>query len=144
MRLKFLFQNISFHSDFNFSRIFKSRCLQLICYSSLPQTSSKVTCRYSEMHTPSKSKFHFTLDRGLLVGFEGVDRAGKSTQTELLLRWIRENRIVSSESNSSAQTGPYAELIKFPERSTPVGKIIDSYLKKDVRYWCSSISFIID
>ena len=86
------------------------------------------------MHTPSKSQFHFTLDRGLLIAFEGVDRAGKSTQIELLLRWIRENRTVSSEGNSPAKAGPYAELIKFPERSTPVGKIIDSYLKNAVRY----------
>ena len=77
--------------------------------------------------------FNFIFDRGLLIALEGVDRAGKSTQTELLLKWILENRIVSSEGNSDSQAGPYAELIKFPERSTPVGKIIDSYLKKDVR-----------
>ena len=133
MRLNLLFQNKSFRSYFNFSRIFKFCCLQLDSYSSLPYKFYTVTCRYSQMHSPSKSQFYFTLDRGHLVGFEGVDRAGKSTQTELLLRWLRENRIVSSGGNSM-QTEPHAELIKFPERLTPVGKIIDSYLKKDVRY----------
>lgn len=50
--------------------------------------------------------------RGALIVIEGLDRAGKSTQVA---------RIAQSIS---------AKTIKFPERTTPVGKMIDSYLGK--------------
>lgn len=86
------------------------------------------------MLNSSKLYFPFTLDRGLLVAFEGVDRAGKSTQTELLLKWVQESSVPKflKESGSPDKTKQCSktELIKFPERSTPVGKIIDSYLRK--------------
>ncbi|XP_054770675.1 thymidylate kinase-like [Lytechinus pictus] len=55
--------------------------------------------------------------RGALVVFEGCDRSGKSTQCKKLVDSLREN-------------GLKAELMRFPERSTTIGKVIDSYLKK--------------
>jgi len=56
---------------------------------------------------------------GLLIVFEGCDRCGKSTQTQRLL-------------NTLKTTGRQAVAMRFPERSTPLGKTIDQYLKKDI------------
>lgn len=50
--------------------------------------------------------------RGQLILVEGLDRTGKTTQTELLLDRL----------------SPNVELIKFPKRDTPIGKIINEYL----------------
>ncbi|SCU86109.1 LAME_0D04544g1_1 [Lachancea meyersii CBS 8951] len=52
--------------------------------------------------------------RGKLILIEGLDRTGKSTQAA---------KLVESLSNQ-------ARLVKFPERSTPIGKLINQYLKE--------------
>lgn len=54
--------------------------------------------------------------RGAFILFEGVDRCGKTTQTKLLADYCQ-------ESNGSS------ELIRFPNRDTTIGKLIDSYLR---------------
>jgi dTMP kinase len=54
--------------------------------------------------------------RGKLIVIEGLDRAGKSTQVERLATHL-------------AQQGQKAERIRFPDRTTPIGKSIDAYLK---------------
>ncbi|KAF3988340.1 hypothetical protein FT663_02374 [Candidozyma haemuli var. vulneris] len=48
--------------------------------------------------------------RGTLILIEGLDRSGKSTQGEILAGKLN------------------AELVKFPDRSTPIGQIINQYL----------------
>lgn len=48
--------------------------------------------------------------RGNLILIEGLDRSGKSTQAEILTQKLD------------------AQLIKYPDRLTPIGKIIDKYL----------------
>ncbi|KAI1075915.1 thymidylate kinase-domain-containing protein [Whalleya microplaca] len=54
--------------------------------------------------------------RGAFVVFEGMDRAGKTTQAKLLqLRCVESGREV--------------RFMRFPDRSTPIGQMIDSYLK---------------
>lgn len=50
--------------------------------------------------------------RGLLILVEGLDRTGKSTQASILLEKLK----------------PNAELVKFPDRTTPIGQLINSYL----------------
>ncbi|XP_069327855.1 thymidylate kinase isoform X4 [Eulemur rufifrons] len=55
--------------------------------------------------------------RGALIVLEGVDRAGKSTQA---------GRLVAALSAA----GRRAELLRFPERSTEIGKLLSSYLEK--------------
>mmetsp|Transcript_30529 Transcript_30529/g.94552 ORF Transcript_30529/g.94552 Transcript_30529/m.94552 type:complete len:214 (-) Transcript_30529:32-673(-) len=57
--------------------------------------------------------------RGAFVVFEGVDRAGKSTQCKLLAEGLRAK-------------GRDAKLINFPDRSTEIGKMIDRYLRKEL------------
>ncbi len=57
-----------------------------------------------------------TQKRGLLIAFEGLDRAGKSTQVDLLKEYLNKmNYSVTS--------------LKFPQRDTLTGKTIDDYLK---------------
>jgi len=53
--------------------------------------------------------------RGALIVFEGGDRCGKTTQTQLLVQSLQ-------------SMGLKAELWRFPDRTTPTGKMIDSYL----------------
>ncbi|PVH15480.1 thymidylate kinase [Candidozyma duobushaemuli] len=48
--------------------------------------------------------------RGTLILIEGLDRSGKSTQAEILAKKLD------------------ADLVKFPDRSTPIGQIINRYL----------------
>ncbi|GMM51847.1 bifunctional thymidylate/uridylate kinase [Starmerella bacillaris] len=52
---------------------------------------------------------------GRLIVIEGLDRAGKSTQCSRLFRTLEQN-------------GRNVEMIKFPDRGTPMGQIIDKYL----------------
>lgn len=58
-------------------------------------------------------------ERGIFVVLEGVDRSGKSTQCQLLVQSLRALRRT-------------AELVRFPDRSTEIGGLIDKYLKRDV------------
>ena len=56
----------------------------------------------------------FNGHRGAFILFEGVDRSGKSTQAGMLANYI-----------ASKQT---SEFIRFPERTSVIGKLINSYL----------------
>jgi dTMP kinase len=55
------------------------------------------------------------MKRGVLIAIEGIDRTGKSTQANLLQKYLN-----SQNKNT--------ELLKFPDRSTIFGKQINSYL----------------
>ncbi|OCH86951.1 thymidylate kinase [Obba rivulosa] len=56
--------------------------------------------------------------RGAFVVIEGLDRSGKSTQCTLLLEQLR-------------SAGVDVKLLKVPDRTTTIGKVIDSYLRKE-------------
>ncbi|RFU71960.1 thymidylate kinase [Trichoderma arundinaceum] len=57
--------------------------------------------------------------RGAFIVLEGLDRSGKTTQVKLLeQRFVEEGRPV--------------KVMRFPDRSTPIGQMIDSYLKSNV------------
>jgi dTMP kinase len=53
--------------------------------------------------------------RGAFIVLEGVDRCGKTTQSALLLK-----KLIS--------LGIAAVAMRFPDRTTPVGQLINSYL----------------
>jgi len=53
--------------------------------------------------------------QGRLIVFEGLDRSGKSTQCERLVQHLRSK-------------GQAIEHMRFPNRSTPIGRMINSYL----------------
>lgn len=57
-----------------------------------------------------------TNKRGALIALEGIDRAGKTTQCEKLVVAL-------------GQSGRKAETMRFPDRTTPIGQIISSYLE---------------
>ena len=60
-----------------------------------------------------------TARRGAFLVLEGLDRSGKSTQVKRLVESLESRGVLVSE-------------IRFPDRSTAIGKIIDSYLKKEI------------
>ncbi|XP_018419444.1 PREDICTED: thymidylate kinase isoform X2 [Nanorana parkeri] len=55
--------------------------------------------------------------RGALIVLEGADRAGKSTQAKRLVESLKER-------------GYQAEGMRFPERTTEIGRLVGSYLEK--------------
>ncbi|KIW07104.1 thymidylate kinase, variant [Verruconis gallopava] len=57
--------------------------------------------------------------RGSLIVFEGLDRAGKSTQCERLVESLKAE-------------GRAVKHMRFPDRTTPIGRMINDYLKGDV------------
>ncbi|KAI9781212.1 MAG: Thymidylate kinase [Candelina submexicana] len=54
--------------------------------------------------------------RGTLIVIEGLDKAGKSTQCARLVERLK-------------REGKKVRHMRFPDRSTPIGRMIDSYLK---------------
>lgn len=58
-----------------------------------------------------------TKQRGALIVLEGVDRCGKTTQVARLVKSLRAN-------------GLAAEAIRFPDRTTTIGTMINAYLAK--------------
>ncbi|XP_018378561.1 PREDICTED: thymidylate kinase [Trachymyrmex cornetzi] len=57
--------------------------------------------------------------RGALIVLEGCDRAGKSTQVKMLMNALNDLRIP-------------AKARAFPNRKTPVGTILNSFLSKEI------------
>jgi dTMP kinase len=55
------------------------------------------------------------MTRGALILIEGLDRAGKSSQCELLLKRLKSDNVE-------------VQLLKFPDRTTNIGKMINEYL----------------
>ena len=55
--------------------------------------------------------------RGLLIVFEGCDRSGKTSQCKRLVDELNKTHNIATRS------------MRFPERSTSIGKVIDEYLK---------------
>eukprot|EP00462_Mataza_sp_D1_P001544 CAMPEP_0175095532 /NCGR_PEP_ID=MMETSP0086_2-20121207/4209_1 /TAXON_ID=136419 /ORGANISM="Unknown Unknown, Strain D1" /LENGTH=217 /DNA_ID=CAMNT_0016368793 /DNA_START=141 /DNA_END=794 /DNA_ORIENTATION=- len=66
------------------------------------------------MSSSTEEKQH-TKKRGAFILLEGMDRAGKSTQCEMLHSFLNKN-------------GFQAEHLRFPDRTTAIGKMINSYL----------------
>ena len=56
------------------------------------------------------------MGRGALIIFEGCDKSGKSTQCRKLVEFLNNN-------------GHKAEQGRFPERSTAIGNVINSYIE---------------
>ena len=57
--------------------------------------------------------------RGLLIVFEGLDKSGKTTQSKLLCEAL------------NAKSYP-SESWRYPDRNTSIGKLINSYLCKQI------------
>ncbi|KAI6149242.1 thymidylate kinase [Pisolithus tinctorius] len=62
--------------------------------------------------------------RGAFIVIEGLDRSGKSTQAAIL-----QSRLQGPEQSTTK-----AVLIKFPDRTTTIGKMIDAYLRSQSEF----------
>lgn len=69
------------------------------------------------------------LKRGMLIVLEGNDRVGKTTQAKKLVEWL---------SNQGRKT----RFVCFPDRSTPIGALIDQYLKGELKMHNNSIHLL--
>eukprot|EP01121_Diplochlamys_sp_Union-15-3_P001693 TRINITY_DN11479_c0_g1_i1.p1 TRINITY_DN11479_c0_g1~~TRINITY_DN11479_c0_g1_i1.p1 ORF type:complete len:262 (-),score=51.24 TRINITY_DN11479_c0_g1_i1:43-750(-) len=56
--------------------------------------------------------------RGVFIVFEGPDKGGKTTQSTELHRVLNEKKLAST-------------LLRFPDRTTPIGKILNDYLRNN-------------
>eukprot|EP00954_Amorphochlora_amoebiformis_P021882 1349283-Amorphochlora_amoeboformis.AAC.1 len=57
--------------------------------------------------------------RGAFILFEGIDRCGKTTQSKLLVETLKKN-------------GVRAQHMRFPDRNTEIGQMINAYLTNAV------------
>jgi len=64
--------------------------------------------------------------RGALIVFEGLDRCGKTTQTQLLLEYL--------DPNYQTEESKIVQLMRFPDRTIPSGQKIDEYLCKKITF----------
>ncbi|KAJ4331074.1 Thymidylate kinase [Didymella glomerata] len=55
------------------------------------------------------------MTKGKLIVFEGLDRAGKTTQCQMLVEALQKE-------------GQSVMFMRFPDRTTPIGQMINSYL----------------
>jgi dTMP kinase len=71
--------------------------------------------------------------RGALIVLEGLDRSGKTTQVKLLeQRFVELGKKVKTfrfPGASEVLLGWLSSCLHFSDRSTPIGQMIDSYLK---------------
>ncbi len=65
--------------------------------------------------------------RGLLIVLEGCDRSGKTTLAKRLVEDL--NKGNDKASSAPAAAAAAAKGMRFPDRTTIVGGLIDSYLK---------------
>ncbi|XP_032779463.2 thymidylate kinase [Daphnia magna] len=56
------------------------------------------------------------MKRGALIVLEGCDRSGKTTQCQKVMSWLQQSNIES-------------HFMRFPERSTTIGSLINKYLE---------------
>ena len=67
----------------------------------------------------SSSSTKIKVKRGAFLLFEGIDRCGKTTQSNLLVDHLRAK-------------GEKVELVVFPDRTSETGKLLDKFLKKEI------------
>ena len=61
--------------------------------------------------------------RGMLIVFEGCDRSGKTTQCQRLVKDLNDNDETNKDNKDSSK------FMRFPDRTTKIGKVIDQYLR---------------
>lgn len=69
-------------------------------------------------------------DRGMFIVFEGLDRAGKSTQSRILRARLEDD--YKQECGAEPEAGENVHWMCFPYRQTPLGSLIDLYLRRQV------------
>ena len=72
--------------------------------------------------------------RGAFILLEGLDRSGKTTQTKLLAQHLNSQPQPTTTNPATTTTTttlppPACLLLRFPDRTTPIGVMLDSYLR---------------
>lgn len=93
---------------------------QMSSFASSPSSSSNIPSTSSEG----------AAKRGVFILFEGIDRCGKSTQSALLAKYLatRPTKNNDSQQQDGDDGHSAAELIRFPDRTSTIGTLINSYL----------------
>ena len=68
--------------------------------------------------------------RGAFILLEGLDRSGKTTQTKLLAQHLSSPHSSATAATAAASPPPACVLMRFPDRSTAIGQMLDSYLRQ--------------
>lgn len=66
----------------------------------------------------------------MIIVIEGGDQAGKKTQSELLVKTLKKNKIKT-------------KLFSFPDYSTPIGNSIENYLKGKIKLSTKMIHILL-
>ena len=61
--------------------------------------------------------------RGALIVFEGCDRSGKTTAVKRLVDYLNDKHQLTKDDC------PSAKMMRFPDRGTHIGQVINDYLK---------------
>ena len=68
--------------------------------------------------------------RGAFILLEGLDRSGKTTQTKLLAQHLNTLPASPIATATSASSSPACLPLRFPDRTTAIGGMLDSYLRQ--------------
>lgn len=91
------------------------RCIGRLRLATVHRLDTRLQFRYSSTISSVAMTHDNTAPRGALIVFEGADRAGKTTQCKMLVDYLNAHGMVT-------------EFWRFPDRTTAIGKMIDSYL----------------
>lgn len=69
--------------------------------------------------------------RGAFILLEGLDRSGKSSQCVSLGEWLN-NKYTTSYQQTHQTKENAAVNMRFPDRTTEIGKMIDAYLRNSI------------
>ena len=103
-------------AKFGLNRVTPHMCVPVAYWSSLVHVDAQPTSMIIDGTKASPPATAAAASRGAFILLEGVDRCGKTTQCALLLKHLL--------SLSMA-----AVALRFPDRTTQVGKLIDGYLQ---------------
>ena len=67
--------------------------------------------------------------RGALIVFEGCDRSGKTTAVKRLVDYLNDKHQLTKDDC------PSAKMMRFPDRGTHIGQVINDYLKGKLYYY---------
>lgn len=71
-----------------------------------------------------------SVSRGAFIVLEGVDRCGKTTQVARLVDRLQKEQHKQPSHDQDSSTAPASRVVpmRFPDRTTPIGRIIHEYL----------------
>jgi len=94
---------------------------QTLCKASPGYLVQRVGSRRSVHREQRGASCVGAMPRGAFIVFEGLDRSGKSSQSQRLAASLKDK-------------GHDVKAIRFPNREGPLGQLIDAFLRKDIDF----------